>query len=395
MNFRKLIVLLALIHICMMSDAQSDADILIYSYISKYQKFNSIDYGLTFKIKSVFNTEYSVVRTKCRLIRDQNDSILGGYFYINKGINDYYYLNGKLIEARSDDKNYLIESINDKDFNKTLGNIISFCFQIFFYNPEKIYDLVYESDGNLSVRDTVVNSIQSRVMDITLKDQPPTDKINYRFFISKADTILYRIESKIDVLGDFQHSIWEIDTIVFDKTTLQDLEHKLNAVLIEYKPLQPTTRPNIEKELPAETIEYLPHFEGEMFNNSKPFSIEELKGKLILIDFWYMSCAPCYKTIPYLRDFYNKYHSKGLEVIGLNPFDNSNSKKELLSIYIEKNGIDYPVILVNRSVADLFKVHAYPTMFLFDKSGNLIEYSKGYNPDEFKKWDIILYDILK
>ena len=51
--------------------------------------------------------------------------------------------------------------------------------------------------------------------------------------------------------------------------------------------------------------------------NSNPLTIHELKGKVVLIDFWTYSCINCLRTLPYLKDWYAKYHDKGFEIIGV------------------------------------------------------------------------------
>ncbi len=51
--------------------------------------------------------------------------------------------------------------------------------------------------------------------------------------------------------------------------------------------------------------------------NSPPLTIEELKGKVVLVDFWTYTCINCLRTLPYLRDWHAKYASKGLVIVGV------------------------------------------------------------------------------
>ena len=51
--------------------------------------------------------------------------------------------------------------------------------------------------------------------------------------------------------------------------------------------------------------------------NSEPLTIDQMKGKVVLIDFWTYSCINCIRTFPYLRKWYDKYKDKGLVIIGV------------------------------------------------------------------------------
>lgn len=52
-------------------------------------------------------------------------------------------------------------------------------------------------------------------------------------------------------------------------------------------------------------------------NVSKPLDLQDLKGKVVLVDFWTYSCINCIRTIPYLNDWYEKYSDKGLTIVGI------------------------------------------------------------------------------
>lgn len=51
--------------------------------------------------------------------------------------------------------------------------------------------------------------------------------------------------------------------------------------------------------------------------NSPPLDLSDLHGKVILIDFWTYSCINCLRTLPYIKDWYSRYHEKGLVIIGI------------------------------------------------------------------------------
>ncbi|NOJ30367.1 MAG: thiol-disulfide isomerase, partial [Nitrososphaeraceae archaeon] len=51
--------------------------------------------------------------------------------------------------------------------------------------------------------------------------------------------------------------------------------------------------------------------------NTEPISFDDLKGKVVLVDFWTYSCINCIRTIPHLNEWYNKYSDKGLVIVGI------------------------------------------------------------------------------
>jgi thiol-disulfide isomerase/thioredoxin len=60
-----------------------------------------------------------------------------------------------------------------------------------------------------------------------------------------------------------------------------------------------------------------PDFRGDFAVNGKPTKLSELKGKVVVLEFWAFWCKPCIGTFPYLIEWRDKYKSKGLEVVGV------------------------------------------------------------------------------
>ncbi len=108
--------------------------------------------------------------------------------------------------------------------------------------------------------------------------------------------------------------------------------------------------------------------------NSQPLQLQNLKGKVVLIDFWTYSCINCIRTLPYLKDWYDKYHDKGLIIIGVHTpeFD---FEKNLTNVKnaVQQDGIKYPVALDSHFVTWLnFKNQYWPAHYLLDKNGNVV-----------------------
>ena len=63
-----------------------------------------------------------------------------------------------------------------------------------------------------------------------------------------------------------------------------------------------------------------PDFGGDFAVNGKATKISDLKGKVVLIDFWAVWCGPCLASFPDLRDLNDQYHDKGLEIVGVTTY---------------------------------------------------------------------------
>lgn len=112
----------------------------------------------------------------------------------------------------------------------------------------------------------------------------------------------------------------------------------------------------------------------EAWINSPPLQLSNLKGKVVLIDFWTYSCINCIRTLPYLKNWYNKYHDKGLVIIGVHTpeFDFEKNLDNVKSA-VKRDGIHYPVALDNQFVTwRNFENHYWPAHYLIDKKGDVV-----------------------
>ena len=105
--------------------------------------------------------------------------------------------------------------------------------------------------------------------------------------------------------------------------------------------------------------------------NSDPLTLEELRGKVVLIDFWAFDCSECAKTMPHLREMHAKYSDKGLVIIGVHtpraPYEKDIGKvREAVGLKM----LEYPVAIDNEYQAwtDYLCV-AWPTHYVLDQEG--------------------------
>ena len=107
--------------------------------------------------------------------------------------------------------------------------------------------------------------------------------------------------------------------------------------------------------------------------NSEPLTLKDLRGRVVLIDFWTFGCYNCRNTLPFIKGWHDRYHDKGLTVVGVHsPEFDYERKVENLRSEVASLGINYPVVSDNDyKTWDAYNVAAWPTVFLIDKQGRI------------------------
>jgi cytochrome c biogenesis protein CcdA/thiol-disulfide isomerase/thioredoxin len=140
------------------------------------------------------------------------------------------------------------------------------------------------------------------------------------------------------------------------------------------------TRTNAAGELVLPAIGTLPPLAGlGPWFNSPPLTNEQLKGKVVLIDFWTYSCINCLRTLPYLKAWDAKYRKNGLVIIGIHApeyafeRDPANVEKAIADL-----GVRYPVALDNRYILwSALHNQYWPAHYFVDAQGRIRYFHHG------------------
>lgn len=129
--------------------------------------------------------------------------------------------------------------------------------------------------------------------------------------------------------------------------------------------------------------------------NGKTLSMEELKGKVVLIDFWEYTCINCVRTFPHLKEWYNRYHKYGLEIIGVHKgeFDFASDPENVKRAY-KRFKLPYPAIAdVHDKIWDLYDSNFWPNSFLIGRDGIIREVHHGEG--DYGKFEKEIQNLLK
>ena len=103
----------------------------------------------------------------------------------------------------------------------------------------------------------------------------------------------------------------------------------------------------------------------------KPWHLRDLKGKVVLVNFWATWCPPCRKEMPDLQALYDRYKDQGFLVLSI-----SDEETAKVSPFIAERKITYPVLLdPGRKINDAFIVEGIPKSFVYDREGKMVAQS--------------------
>jgi thiol-disulfide isomerase/thioredoxin len=126
---------------------------------------------------------------------------------------------------------------------------------------------------------------------------------------------------------------------------------------------------------------------GDTFPDFAKFKLEgklpaDLKGKVVLVDFWASWCAPCKKSFPALNELQRQYGEKGFVIIAVN-VDEERSK---MDGFLKSTPADFTVVRdATQKLVGAVEVESMPTSFVLDGSGRVRFMHVGYFGDETKK----------
>jgi cytochrome c biogenesis protein CcdA/thiol-disulfide isomerase/thioredoxin len=207
---------------------------------------------------------------------------------------------------------------------------------------------------------------------------------------------VFRQFQKFRTWGPLSHKLLALFTLA----TVVGLYFNLDTLLLSHLPGQFFIGNRIEKELVEKkeplpmpgialasdeavslpVLGTIPEFaQITAWINSPALSSSDLKGKVVLVDFWTYSCINCIRTLPYVTQWHEKYKDQGLMVIGVHTPEFSFEKEEAnVKQAILRHGIRYPVAMDNDyGTWNAYHNHYWPAHYLIDAQGKIREVHFG------------------
>src|SRR5690606_27085577 len=118
--------------------------------------------------------------------------------------------------------------------------------------------------------------------------------------------------------------------------------------------------------------------EWELSNSQgKKINLNDLKGKITIMDFWYKACGPCNKQMVKLQELHDRYPENKVKFIGINTIDDPIEDK--IDLFLENRNITMETVFDGKTIERDYQVTASPALFVIDQNGFIIHNIDGYS----------------
>jgi peroxiredoxin len=232
-----------------------------------------------------------------------------------------------------------------------------------------------------------------RIVDTTIDATPVwrleflrPEKENIRngctsYDLRKADTLIIRVVSDLDVVDEAgllrQHITAEISDLSIGIPI--DPAAFTAASLPSYALVKEDSSGSSEEAPPllaigTEAPDFaLPTMRGDTV------LLSALRGKVVLLDFWYQGCYPCRLAIPGLQHLHDSCSTQNVVILGLNAYDKADDRNLLK--FLESRKVTYPILIGAEKTAAAYQVRGYPTVYIIGRDGRVAWTQVGYGEE--------------
>jgi peroxiredoxin len=120
-------------------------------------------------------------------------------------------------------------------------------------------------------------------------------------------------------------------------------------------------------------------------------SLENYRGRVLVLDFFATWCQPCRISIPHLVEMHRKYGRQGLNVLGMSADEDG---EKAVKTFADKYRITYPIALAGESTMADFGVRSVPVMIVIDKRGRVAEVFRGFTDEVARSSEQLIKKLL-
>ena len=111
-------------------------------------------------------------------------------------------------------------------------------------------------------------------------------------------------------------------------------------------------------------------------NSGKPVALADLRGRIVLLNFWASWCGPCRQEMPILEQLNRQYRNKGVTLLGVNVEPDSGAAVD----WLRATPVSFPILFdADSKVSKLYEVQGMPNTVILDRKGNVRYIHRGYS----------------
>lgn len=370
---------------------------------------------LIFKINRIdkfFTSTDTIYRSAICSLHVASKDKIGMYFVTNEKVarDSLYYriyngnqLKGIYIFLDKTIKAKEIENTNVEDDKSSIeGNIdIDFLSRSIFDPNQRFtrFKDVSEQDNieKMEVTEEIFQSIPVYVLTISFKKHEDSDEyINNgkdKYYIRKNDYLPIAYSTYGEFQGMKEYSFVTIDYIAINTSSIKDFEPYKKVEDLDLQGIYKQTKKLFDKDsflnkknkvikdkelqkiVKAEIKHNSFPFNEFVLNNGKIIKLSDLKGKVVLLDFWYRGCLPCIKTIPKLIKLQEEFKDE-LVIIGINDVDIKEDVTEFLHY---KNANYSSTYRSEINISKSLNFNSFPTLIIINQKGEIVKTEVGYS----------------
>ncbi|TQD36933.1 TlpA family protein disulfide reductase [Haloflavibacter putidus] len=204
------------------------------------------------------------------------------------------------------------------------------------------------------------------------KDFKEFNNIYFNYYIDLKNRLSYKITSHVNFQGNSQYKEFLFENIR-QKSDVNFKSEIENLKKYRYDSFEKKQKPVSKNSIKVKD------FEGYLLSQDETLSLSSYYGKIIILDFWYMSCYPCIKAIPFINKLRNDFTKEDVVVLGVNLID--ENKKQIRK-FTEDFNIQYEVLLAKNNA---YNIKAYPAIVIIDKNKEILYSGSGVRKEEESK----------
>jgi peroxiredoxin len=344
---------------------------LLQNTIDKLEGYKNFSYQYTSKQKD-YTSDTSIIQYKDIFLKAPEDKTVGYLFSmetLDKAAHSHWtnlYNGQTLVNIGLDDSTYEVQEIEARDIQSSLLGHLNLIRDFLEKNPSKI----------AKTGDTTINDIVCIHLIINTNDTT----INAEYYYSRIHLLINKLSGVPDRIIYSYRTASIGDGITNGYVEFHYFGYKFDQDNVNVASMtmpkgfhprkEPTTLPLLA---PGTTA---PNWTLEAANGKK-MSLAQMKGKVVLLDFFFIGCWGCMESLKPLNKIYEKYKNQNIIIVSLTERD---SKRSLLEF--EKNyHINYPGYVNAAGVVKSYQVQAFPTFYFIDKEGKIASAFVGYDDD--------------